>query len=390
MDWLERRSYLPVGSPPPEGERRRLALRHEAIQDMAALAAARPGVMGVFIELLRELKLGFEQRHTEALNQLAACTRAQHETQAMVSEIRGLLDLSPRQAGVAAGTVLDFASLSSSPQIEAGPIDGGLGMPVAEQDAPFLQAHLLGPFQVVIDDQPVTDWPHAKARAIFKWLLLQRRQPVARELLMDRFWPEATPQAARNSLHVAVHALRRSLAATQREGDFEFVQHHQGCYALNPALRVWIDVEAFTGHCAAARAADARGHREKAYEGFVAARAIYQQPLLLEDRYDEGLSAQRESLQQSYLGSLRWLREHHEERGEWEACIAVATAMLGVDRCDEDAHRMLMRCQARLGRVNLALRQYHVCVDALAKDLGLIPSAETVALFQRIRRREAV
>jgi DNA-binding SARP family transcriptional activator len=391
---MERRSYLAVAGPPPEGERRRLALRLEAMHDIAASAAVRPRVMGLLVELVRELKLGFEQRHSEALAQLAACTRAQHETEALVSEIRGLLELAPRRDEVAGTDLLDFVPLEGEPELGAAVdlcgIEAAPAPRARAQDAPSLQAHLLGPFRVVVDDHALTDWPHAKARAIFKLLLLQRRRPVARELLMDRFWPEATPQAARNSLHVAVHALRRTLATAHGGCDFDFVQHHQGCYALNPALRVWIDVEAFLGHCAAARAADARGDRTTACEAFRAAQAIHQQPLLIEDRYDDWLAVQRESLQQSCLGALRWLREHHAERGEWEACIAATNGMLGVDRCDEEAYRMLMRCQARLGRVNLALRQYHVCVEALSKDLSLIPSAETVALFQRIRRREAV
>lgn len=358
MDWIERRSYLALAGPPPEGERRRLALRREARQDIAGRVA----------ELLRELKLGFEQRHAE--------------TQALMSEIRGLLELTPRRDEAMDRHTLDFA-----PRDEATPIDAAAIEPAP---APSLQVHLLGPFRAVVDDHALTDWPHAKARAIFKLLLWQRRRPVPRELLMDRFWPEATPQAARNSLHVAVHALRRTLAAARDGSDFDFVLHHQGGYALNPALRVWIDAEAFAERCTAARAADARGDRAAACEAFGAARAIYREPLRLDDRSDDWLAAQRESLQQSYLGALRWLREHHAERGEWEACIGVANDMLGVDRCDEDAHRTLMRCQARLGRANLALRQYHGCVEALKKDLSLIPSAETVALFQRIRRRDAV
>lgn len=391
MDWLERRSYLAIAGPPPEGERRRLALRLEAMHDIAGPSHGRPGVIGLVAELVRELKQGLEQRHAEALSQLAACTRAQHETQALMGEIRRLLELTPRRDD-AGRDMLDFARRADAPEAVAECIEPAPAPRDAAQ-APSLQVHLLGPFRAVVDDCALSDWPHAKARAIFKLLLLQRRRPVARELLMDRFWPEATPQAARNSLHVAIHALRRTLAAAHGGADFadfDFVLHHQGGYALNPALRVWIDAEAFTERCAAARAADARGDRDAAFEAFGAARAIHRQPLLLEDRCDDWLAAQRESLLQAYLGALRWLREHHAERGEWDACIGVTADMLGVDRCDEDAHRMLMRCQARLGRVNLALRQYHACVEALAKDLNLIPSAETVALFQRIRRREAV
>jgi DNA-binding SARP family transcriptional activator len=64
--------------------------------------------------------------------------------------------------------------------------------------------------------------------------------------------------------------------------------------------------------------------------------------------------------------------------------------MVEADACNEEAHRLLMRCYGRLGHAHLALRQYHFCVDALARELNLIPSAQTVALFQQIRHRQPV
>ena len=49
-----------------------------------------------------------------------------------------------------------------------------------------------------------------------------------------------------------------------------------------------------------------------------------------------------------------------------------------------------MRCYSRQGQRNLALRQYHLCVEALARVLDVSPMGETVALYHQIRRGEAV
>jgi DNA-binding SARP family transcriptional activator len=43
-----------------------------------------------------------------------------------------------------------------------------------------------------------------------------------------------------------------------------------------------------------------------------------------------------------------------------------------------------------MGHAHLALRQYHFCIDALSRELNLIPSPQTVALYQQIRRRQPI
>jgi DNA-binding SARP family transcriptional activator len=49
-----------------------------------------------------------------------------------------------------------------------------------------------------------------------------------------------------------------------------------------------------------------------------------------------------------------------------------------------------MRCYGWQGQRHLALRQYHLCVEALARVLDVSPMPETVALYHQVRRGEAV
>jgi hypothetical protein len=49
-----------------------------------------------------------------------------------------------------------------------------------------------------------------------------------------------------------------------------------------------------------------------------------------------------------------------------------------------------MRCYCRLGQTHLAVRQYHFCVETLARRVHLSPSVETVDLLRRIRHRALV
>lgn len=58
--------------------------------------------------------------------------------------------------------------------------------------------------------------------------------------------------------------------------------------------------------------------------------------------------------------------------------------MLEKDDCLENIHRKLILCYYQLGRRDLAIRQYHKCVEALQKELNIEPSLSTKELFQLI------
>src|SRR5262245_36193128 len=58
-------------------------------------------------------------------------------------------------------------------------------------------------------------------------------------------------------------------------------------------------------------------------------------------------------------------------------------------RCRSPIHRVLMRPYTALGRRPDALRQYHLCVTSLRRDLGVDPEVETKELYQTILRYRA-
>ncbi len=341
-----------------------------------------------------------ERSRAEALQHQHACTTAHQQTQALIGELGHLL-------GHGARPLTPVAEAARPPGNNASDASDGCELPAAEargiaavrdraqepttaQDpaAPSVEIYLLSPFKVFANDRAIEDWPNCKGKSIFKYLVMHRAQPVPKEVLMEVFWPGADPDAARNNLNVAVYGLRKALA--KADPDFSFVLFRQDCYSFNPALPMWVDAEAFADRIHRAQAAEQRGDLSAAMAEYRVAQAIYDSALLVEDRYEDWLIPHRQSLQDDYMKVLQRLRSHHVDNAEFEACIGVTSRMLDVDRCDEDAHRLLMRCYSRMGHAHLALRQYHFCVDALARELNLIPSPQTVALFQQIRQRQAV
>jgi DNA-binding SARP family transcriptional activator len=257
-----------------------------------------------------------------------------------------------------------------------------------KQVAPALAVYCLGPFRVYQDDQPVTNWPSGKGKCVFKYMAANRRSPIPKDVLMDLFWRDTDPDAARNNLNVAIHGLRQALRAVRP--DFSHILFQDDCYLLNPALGVWIDVEEFMQRYEAGQTLERRGELAGAIREYEAAEGLYQGDFLEEDLYEEWPMARREGLKDSYLFVLDRLSRHYLDERRYAACIHLSQKILAKDNCREEAHRRLMRCYSRQGQRNLALRQYHFCAETLARELEVSPTQETVALYDQIRRGETV
>jgi DNA-binding SARP family transcriptional activator len=254
-----------------------------------------------------------------------------------------------------------------------------------ERRLPSLVVYCLGPFKVYQDEQAVEEWPSSKGKCIFKYLVTHRQRPVAKEVLMELFWPGAHPDAARNNLNVAIYGLRQALR--KAHPSFSHVLFQDDCYLLNPDVQTWVDCEAFMERFTAARALERRGELVAAVREYRAAEALYQGEFLEEDRYQDWPVPQRQRLQDDYLSILDCLSNYHLEQEDYAACATVCGKMLAVDSCCEEAHRRLMRCYSRQGQPYLALRQYHLCVERLKEELDVPPTQTTTALYGQIWKR---
>ncbi len=248
---------------------------------------------------------------------------------------------------------------------------------------PQLAIYYLSPFQVYLDDVPLQGWSNGKGKMIFKYLGTIRGRAVAKEMLMEMFWPGAAPQSARNNLNVAICGLRRTLA--RANPDYSYVLYRNGSYLLNPELLVWTDFEEFLDRFRAGRRHEAAGDREAACREYRLAEALYQQEFLLEDRYEDWAEEMRVELRNCHISTLDRLSSFHFDRHDYESCIAVCRKALLTDPCFEHFHRLMMRCYYREGHTHLALRQYHYCREALMRELNAAPGAATRQLHEQIR-----
>jgi DNA-binding SARP family transcriptional activator len=255
------------------------------------------------------------------------------------------------------------------------------------QSTPTMIVYLLGAFRVLFDDQPLEEWRSSRGKSIFKYLLLHYPMPVSRDALMETFWPENSPDSARNSLNVAIHGLRRSFRPVTKQ---DVILYEDGAYSLNPEINLWIDVDAFENHLQNGRRALASEDVNQGLAEFESATSLYQGNLMEDDPYEDWPVIKREQLRMEYLEVLDTMSHFYFNQGQYSASVTLCKQILKNDRCREDAHCRLMRCYSRMDQDHLALRQYRSCVEALLTDLEVTPSPSTVQLFERIRRHEPV
>ena len=141
--------------------------------------------------------------------------------------------------------------------------------PQPQPAAPLLTVHLLGQFWVSLDDVAVADWPSRRAQN----LVTHRHPWLGREQMMEVFWPGSPPEAARNSLNVAVHGLRRALRAA---ADVQVVVLEAGAYRLDAGLDLWVDVDEFERHVEDGHRLEAALELPAAVAEYELATALYQ------------------------------------------------------------------------------------------------------------------
>lgn len=251
----------------------------------------------------------------------------------------------------------------------------------------LLAVHLLGTQVVTVEDTPADKFTSGRARSLFAYLLTHRDPWPRREALMELFWPGSPPVAARNSLNVAIHGLRRTLRTVTAD---PVIVHADGAYRLADDVQLWLDIEEFEQRAERGRKLEEAGRLGGAMSEYECAAGLYRGDLLADDPYEDWPVLDRERLRLAHLDVLDRLGGLSFTFGRYAPCAALCRRIIELDPCREDAHRRLMRCYCRQGQPHLALLQYRTCAQLLQEELGVRPGPATVELRDRIARHDRI
>lgn len=255
---------------------------------------------------------------------------------------------------------------------------------LAAASSPAVHVFALGGFRVTVRGQPVEDhaWHRKAARQLFKCLLSRTGRRMTRDEVFDLFWPESDPDAASSNLRSTIHAMRRALEPSNRDGGIDIVFGDRDSVWLRPDAELWVDADEFERATQAAwRSSDPLALLEQAS-------GLYVGQYLPDDLYEDWATERRDRLKQNWAELQIRLSHEIERRGDADAATRPLQRLLQLEPCDERGAQEAMQLFARLGRRQEAHRVYQRLVLALKDELGVEPSDETVAVHARIAAGE--
>jgi DNA-binding SARP family transcriptional activator len=248
----------------------------------------------------------------------------------------------------------------------------------SERHAPTLRVGLLGGFRVERADTGPLDceWPRRSAKTLTKLLATYPGHALHREQIMEILWPGIGVGSALNSFGKALHAARHALEPELPPRRYSTYLRLTDSMLTLDTHHVDIDADRFER-----MGENALRHGDIAAYG--SALAVYEGELLPEDRYEDWCVERRTSLAELRVRLLLRLAEALEGSGAYSESADRLREALCTDPTREDAHRRLIRLWAEIGNRDRAVRQFHVCTEALL-ELGLVPQQETVLLYQDV------
>ncbi len=355
-------------------------------------------------ERLEEELSTFEQRYGRVIGDLTRILRDlldSPENQALLNKyrrysLRGEIPaaMNATEPGAHKAFFIDTMT-KSSPQTLAQPVAGASPEPIetaqpqnilqgSGEDAAYRYSiRLLGGFSMQHSDGTPITAPVGKAGQILKYLIVHRNLRILRDVLMDRFWQRHDPDSARNNLNVAIYGLRKVM---KQEGVSEpCIIYRDGGYQIDPEVRIWVDVDAFNASISRARELESHHEYDAAFHEYARADGFYRGEFLPDDLYDEWTISIRRDLTEKYITMCRYMADFLLKKYDYDAALAMTRRLLQIEPCDEAVHRQIMMIHAQSGQRHLAVRQYNLCKETLAKELGIEPELQTTRLLAEIR-----
>lgn len=250
---------------------------------------------------------------------------------------------------------------------------------------------LFGGFALDRDARPC-ELAYGKGRAILAYLATESMRAHSRASLAAMFWPNLARESALTNLRQVLYDLRQTLNAVNPAAPP--LRIDRASIRFDPAAGLEIDVAEFAAPAPACPATRCPAYCTPClaqmeplaarYRGeFMAGFSLPECP-----DFEEWLHIQREALHLRALGRLALLSDCHERTGAYAKSLPFALRFLELEPWDEEGQRRVMRLFALNGRRAAALTQYEACCRTLKRELGVLPSEETYALAESIRRDE--
>jgi len=230
--------------------------------------------------------------------------------------------------------------------------------------------NVLGSFEARWSDGGQIKFTSRKVQALIAYLAVESRRTHTREQLATLLWGDTGDERARHNLRQALAKIRSCCSTLiVTKGD---------CLSIDTGVST-IDVLDFNRFAASNDPEHLRQclnlYRGDLLDGFIPR----------EPEFDEWLLLARSQLRRNACDIADRFVQKLIEQNRIDEAVEGINHRLAMDPACEPAHCKLMELLALTGRRSDALRQYQVCVEALQREFGAEPSAETKSLYLKLR-----
>ncbi len=202
----------------------------------------------------------------------------------------------------------------------------------------------------------------------------------SRDTLVALLWPELDQKRGRAALRSTLSALKKGLGDIGLLVDGEQVGWDD--------TAVSCDVTQFKDQMVTVQSHDEKTLCADCVAALQTAVSLYRDDFLLgfglsdSIPFDDWQFMETEQLREQFVFALRRLIGGLEAQSKFEEAVGLARRWLALDPLLEEAHQAVMRLYGGMEQQTAVQRQYDRCVTILAEELGVEPSAETVAVYE--------
>lgn len=242
----------------------------------------------------------------------------------------------------------------------------------ARPTRPSHTLQVLGSLKLARRDGTTIELPTRKSALLLACLAVPAGSPHPRDRLAELLWPSSGQEQARGSLRHALAALRKLLGV-------EAIENLRDRIALMPGI-VCVDLDVV--------ADVAEGRAAPSLPG-PASTGVFLDGVTAEgETFDEWLTFERTRSRALQQAALQRIIDALTAADRHAEAIATAERLVALDPLREQSHRTLMRTFVLAGERSKALAQFLRLQDLLASELGAVPSPQSAALDDEIRRAD--
>ncbi|REK76841.1 response regulator [Paenibacillus paeoniae] len=237
-----------------------------------------------------------------------------------------------------------------------------------------LAVRMFGDFQVLSPIGKKLTWRTSKEKELFAYLLLNGRERVSRDKLIEELWPDEPFHKAKVYLHTCISLLRKNL---RQYGLEEIIHYEKEGYYLDHMGQLSTDVAAFT-----AGIDRIKSLKESGISELLAVLEHYKNPLLdSEDYHWAILKAQQ--LEKSAVNVMLTIGNRYLAQEQYEDTIHIAEQAVVISPYEEEAYRLLMQSYYLTGKHDHVFQIYRKLVLKLA-ELSIQPSELSRRIYEKI------